>query len=419
MVKEDRGLLDETLSSMFSSLKYCKTYLFYAHMIAQCSIKIERSMDAPAGVAFMHDHYNLYINPEKFDMYTLEERLAILKHEMLHILNGHVLRTDDRIHLPWNLSTDCAINQFIDELHLPEGAITPKNFPVEKCPIKETSENYYDLLKQENDNECKSCNGTGKTQNGECEDCNGSGYKSKDGSEFTKIDTHETWQESEGDKELQSDLTKKMMEKSTNETIKSKGNVPQELSDWMELFNRKAELNWKKVLRGIVGNKKVNKRSTIMRKDRRFPNRMDLKGKTKDRIFNLLVITDVSGSVSDKALISLLSEIRHVCDVTKTAVDLIQIDTEAHIPEKLSKKSKLINRKACGGTILHHALDKAKEHNIEYDALVVTTDGYLVNSDVLYFARTNKKVIWLIEKGGDIMPSMNEGKMKAFQLKEI
>jgi len=402
MVKEDRGLLDETLSSMFSSLKYSRTYLFYAHMIAHCSIKIERDMDAPAGVSFMYDHYNLYINPEKFDLYTLEGRLAILKHEMLHILNGHLLRTDDRIHLLWNLSTDCAINQFIDESHLPQGAITPKNFPILNCPLKKSSENYYDLLKQQNDDEYEN-----------------SSYKNKDGSEFTKIDTHKTWQESEGDRELQSDLTKNMIEKSTNETIKSKGDVPHELSKWIEIFNRKAELNWKKVLRGIVGNKKVNKRSTIMRKDRRFPNRIDLKGKTKDRLFNLLVIADVSGSVSDKALISLLNEIRYICDITKTDVDLIQIDTEAHNPEKLSKKSKLINRKARGGTILHYALDKAKEYNIEYNAVVVATDGYLTKDDILYFSRINKKVVWLIESGGDIIPQMNEGKMKAFQLKEI
>lgn len=121
-----RGKLDDTLAAMFSNPDYSKTYLFYAHMIGQCSIIIDHDMPSPAGVAFMIDHYNLYINPDMFDTFTLVERLAILKHEMLHILYNHVVRKEDRVHLPWNYATDCAHNQHIDSNHLPKSAVTPE-----------------------------------------------------------------------------------------------------------------------------------------------------------------------------------------------------------------------------------------------------------------------------------------------------
>ncbi len=94
-----------------------------------------------------------------------------------------------------------------------------------------------------------------------------------------------------------------------------------------------------------------------MRSDRRFPQRTDLRGKTKDRMFNLLVVSDVSGSVSDTALLALWGEVQHICDITKTAVDLIQVDSNPFPPEKLEKKTKLIERKAQGGTVLSPALE--------------------------------------------------------------
>ena len=122
-----RGKLDDTLAAMFSNPEYRANYLFYAHVIGQCSIKIDKEIPAPAGVSFSVDHYNLYINPDEFGCYTLKERLAILKHEALHILYGHLgERGNGKNPAGWNISTDCALNQHIDQDHLPECAILPK-----------------------------------------------------------------------------------------------------------------------------------------------------------------------------------------------------------------------------------------------------------------------------------------------------
>jgi len=407
-----RGKIDDTLAVMFSSQEYSKDYLFYAHIIGQCSIVIDHDLPAPAGVSFQLDHYNLYINPKQFDVFPLLHRLGVLKHEMLHVIFDHIHRLDSRECRLWNYATDLTINQMIELDHLPETDFIPDvlskiiNKPI---PLNKSAEFYYELLKDSDilkDSDDKKSSGEGKES--------GEGKGSGEGKESGEPKGHEKWEESVGDPDLQRDVTKNMVERAQQSTIKSNGNVPNACSDWLSMLTRKAELNWKRVLRGIVGNKKVNKRTTISRRDRRFPHRDDLRGKVRDRTFNLLVVADVSGSMSDKAVIRTLSEVRHVCDVTKTSVNLIQVDSVAYQPEILTKKTSIIDRKGSGGTDLRCAIDMAK--SLDYQAIVVLSDGYVDESDVESFNKTNKRVIWLIESDG-VVPDGLSSRSHAFKLK--
>jgi predicted metal-dependent peptidase len=387
-----REAFDETMANMVAVGQYSKSYVFYGHMVAQCSIVLKR-MKAPAGVSFIHDHYQLSINPELFDAYSLEERLFIIQHEMHHILNGHLKRLEDRKFVRFNYATDCAINQLGNSKHMPQGCIIPANLPSKHpVPASLSAEQYYELIDEDD-------------------------LPPEDPS-YGAGGGHDEWLNSQGDEELQDDITKSMIENAINSTSKSHGDIPHNISQYLDLFTRKRELDWKKVLRGITGNKKVNSRKTIMRRDRRNPNFEHIKGKTKDRMFDLLVISDVSGSVSDTALYSLWGEIRHICDVTKTPVTIVQVDTHPYEPEQLKKTTKCITRKAAGGTNLSPAIQKARDKGIKFNAVVVTTDGYLSSTDVAHFEAIGLPVIWLIEKNGCMMEEMSHGRMSAFQLKE-
>lgn len=416
---EHKYIWEQTIANMFSNPTYANSYLFYAHMLAQCRVIFDDTMQAPAGVNFMHDHYNLYINPTGFDLtdeqfaaaqsqdpsasrhipgfceHPLEHRLGILKHEMLHILFAHIARKEDRDHRLFNIATDCAINQLIDRQHLPDGCIFPDTLPINPPPGL-TAEQYYELLFEFAKKQSKGGSG--------------SGFGSP-------LDSHDKWDESEGDADLQKDLTGNMLEKAGNATTKSRGNLPSEYSDWLSFFTTRAEVDWRNVLRNIVGQKRINVRKTIRRQDRRLPNFEWIKGRTKDRQFNLAVISDVSGSVDDAALLALWSEVRNICSLFNTEVTLVQVDTQPSSPEKLTRNTKSLERKACGGTILHPAIAKLKEHRVNYDALIVTTDGFIDDRDVEHFQAIGKRVIWLIESNGNVLPSMSSGRMQAFKLK--
>ena len=395
------GFEEAMTAAIVQSSPYCANYLFYASMIVQCAT-VFKPMEAPASVHFNVDHYVLSIDPEKFNAFPLEHRLGVLKHEMLHILGGHLIRFEDRENFQkWNFATDCAINQLIDASHLPSGCIYPNNLPVKpntKVPVKVNSEQYYDIIDD---------------QKLPPEDGSGDG----DGNGPSTLDDHSEWKNSKGTNEtLQKDIAKNMMEKATNETQKSRGNIPSEFSNWLELNSNSHQISWQRVLRNLTGNKRVNTRRTIMRSDRRFPKREDLKGKTKDRMFNLLLIGDESGSVSSEELVQGLAEVQNICKMTKTSLDYIAIDTQAHAPVKLTSSQRTFKRVASGGTNLHPALDMAKKHNIDFQAIVVITDGGLCSSDVAHFEAVGKRVIWLITSQGCIMDEMKHGNMQAYKL---
>lgn len=421
----DRSGFDEAIANLFSNPKYASTYLFYGHMVGQCRVVFDTNMKAPAGVNFMHDHFNLYINPsdqwvevdpakvtsktktrtvdgkteallEGFNSYPLEHRLGILKHEMLHILYNHMRRKGDRDHQAFNVSTDCAINQLIERTHLPKDCIFPDQFPSAsgKVPTGLTAEQYYELIDKNYDPNSGSGSGSG-----------------------SPLDDHDKWGESQGDGELSEDIAKGMADRAVSNTQKARGNVPSELSEWLSLLSRKREITWQQLLRHITGNKRVGTRKTILRPDRRLPNSEWIKGRTKDRRFNVLVISDVSGSVSDKGLLSLWGEVRNICELTQSSIDLIQVDTRPSKPEKLTKNTKSIQRKACGGTYLTPAIKTARDSKLDFQCVVVTTDGYLDEEDIGNFEKLGCPVIWLIENDGRIMQEMNHSRMKAFQLK--
>lgn len=423
----DRSAFDEAIAAMaVMTSEFHKDYVFYLHILAQCRVTFDEQMMAAAGVAFHHDHYTLYINPKEViydgpdtegkhvtvlgfsQSMPIAQRVGILKHEMLHIILRHLERKEDRDHQKFNIAADCALDQEIPKKHLPDYAIYPdNNFPSKKQPaFGLTAEEYYDLIddmpKSDDDDEKGQGQGSG----------DGDPRPGKGGM------NHDKWNESAGDAELQQELTKRMTEKAATETQKSAGRLPASYAQIIENLTKAREVCWKQVLRRIVGNKKVNTRRTLMRRDRRLPNANWIKGKTKDRIFDLGVISDVSGSVSDKALHKLWGEIINICDTYNTPVTVVQVDTQPMKPEELTKKTKKIERKACGGTVLAPALEMFKESKVHYDALVVTTDGYLWGDDIEPFAALKVPVIWLIEPDGQIMPEMEQNGMRAIKLKD-
>lgn len=382
-----RDGLDETFASMIlQSSSYSQQYCFYAHLAAMCSVSLER-MQAPAAVSFHLDHYRLHVNPELFDKFPIQERLFVIQHEMHHILNGHVHRLEDRDHRAFNYATDCAINQLGNPKHMPNGLIIPATLPSKhKVPDKLSAEQYYELL---------------------------------DRDQLPPEDPnfgHDKWGDSQGDEELQADITKGMIEKAIAQTQKSRGDVPGDISRYLDLHSRKAELDWRKLLKQYLSNKKTNTKKTILRRDRRSPHLEHIKGRVKERTFTAAMISDVSGSVSDTELYALWNETRHICEVNNAAIQVVQVDARAYDPTPLTKGTKIFPRKATGGTYLSPALEKLKEHHIDYSILIVTTDGELSEDDVAKFAATGKPIIWLISANGTVMESMQTSRMKAFKI---
>ena len=406
-IKKQRESFEEAIVNMSTNISYVREYMFYHRILCNCNVVLDTSLkNIPAGVSVHYNKINLYINPHVFNYKSLENRMAILKHEALHIIHNHFLRATEehnRNHDLWNISTDCAINQQCNEEHLK--GLNGINYKTLKqdlkleidVPADLDSESYFELLKQD-------CEKQGRI----------SEMSSLDG-----YDDHSSWKRSKGNPELLKDFTKNIIEKAIESTLKAKGDIPSYVTDLLALYSKKKEIDWKKVLRNIVGNKKTSTRTTIQKRNRRLQDRIDLKGKTKDRRFNVLTVVDVSGSVLDEELQNAVGEILHICKLTNSDLDLIQVDSEARAPEKIKSNKKTFNRTGNGGTDLRHAIDKAKEYHLNYDCIVVCTDGYICRDDIDAYFNLKQKVIWLITSKGTINENMNSGRMQAFKLKSL
>ena len=153
-----------------------------------------------------------------------------------------------------------------------------------------------------------------------------------------------------------------------------------------------------------------------MKSDRRFPNRGDLKGKTKDRVFELTVVVDISGSMFDEEILQGLNEIHHICITTNTTMNLIQIDSVVHNVEKFTTKTKIFKRVGNGGTFMEPAIDYIRENKIQTDGCIFITDGWI--EDVSRWRHPPKyKVIFLVTTEKEIPGIEKIKRYKQYNLK--
>ena len=383
--RQDRHYFEETISKMFGRNS---NFVFYAHVLAQCKVHIERTLPAPAAVNFENTRYNLFINPLLFDRFTVEERTAILIHEAKHICYNHVTIRMKSDFERWNYAGDIAINQEIEGL--PEGCLTPElyGFPREK-----SAEQYYDALedneeykKQKKEQEQKQ-----KEIEEKIKEAIENGEFDYDGT--TPIDDHSKWSESTGQASYQKEVTKRMVEKAYQQT---RGNLPSDINKILEVHETKHVVDWRRALRKVTGNKPANKRPDRRRPNRRFPKRMELHGKRRDTTYTIATILDVSGSMKDSDIVKGLAEIREIARMSNSSVKIIQVDAEVKEVEDFDANTKSIVRGGAGGTRMFPGVEYLDENGIEYNALVIITDGW-VEKDWPYIPKV--PTFWLTTSG--------------------
>jgi len=393
-----KNQLEEAIVQMITyNYSSNESLMWYGHLVTQCEIKRDLNMPSPAGVRFKFNKYEMFINPLMFGLYSTDEQIAILKHEMLHIINLHIVRQKDRDHKKWNYGTDISINQLIP--NIPVDGLQPEKFGFEK---NLNAEQYYDMIptnyegssedgegEGESSGSCSSSgqgdgegngSGSGEPQDGD-DDVIDNEQKLKDmiakalnAAQEGMVGDHGKWQESEGDEQAAKEITRQMTETATN---KSRGMSPSECDQAIQMLKMKEQINWKKELRRIVGNRKAFTKLTIKKNDKRFPGRKDLRGKTKNHVADILVILDVSGSMSDEEIMYGLNEIKAIAEKAGAGVKIMQVDTEPKIVEDFDPKAKEFSRRGYGGTYLWPAVEMAVEKKIRFDAVVMITDGYI------------------------------------------
>jgi len=394
---ELKQLYEETIVNLISSPQYVNKS-FYGFILAKCKVHFDDSFPT-LGVYFENNTWNLMIG-DIFKRISFNERIGVLIHETRHILDLHMSRMETRKKEIWNIAADIAINQTIE--HIPEEGVFPETFDF---PKNESAETYYELLIQEQEKQEQEKQEA--EENGESWDGPGENSQGKQKPDLTNMDQegslgfddHSKWEElSEEEKELAKSTAEQMVKEAITQ---SRGNLPGDIEQILNLLRRKPKISWKKELRNILSSRSGSKIETIKKRNRRFPGRPDLRGKKiyKDRPI-VIVGVDTSGSMDDSDILNGLSEIYYLMK-NIGELKIAQIDTEIKDIEKYDpNKFKSFKRKGYGGTLMEPLPDYIMENRESCDVLIMISDCWIedVESSSVW-QKFKKPVLWLNTSG--------------------
>jgi len=358
-----------------------------------------------AGVTVDKDtlQFKMLYNPDFFKDMEENKIKGVLMHEFYHLIFKHVTsrKPENVPHLVWNIAGDLAINSMIGADNLPEGCCIPGGKQFEDYPMGKTAEFYLEMMKD--DEQFGDGNGGFKDLDGQS------------GSDFGNFDDHSGWDElTDDERQMVEERAKDIMEKAAKEANNSGrgwGSVSSGIKK--EIMERlKTRVDWKKVLRAFVGAaQRADKSNTMRRINRRFP--YIHAGRKVNRVANIAISIDQSGSVSDSELNAFFNELNKLSELATFTV--IPFDTKVAEDKvytwKKGEKRKW-ERVMYGGTCFNAPTDYVNKGNF---------DGHIVLTDLQAPKPKSSRCrrMWMASKSNvDHMPFKTQERVIAIDVKQ-
>jgi len=303
-------------------------------------------------------------------------------------LNKHILRGKNKQKMIFNIASDMAINQYID--NLPKHALLPERF---KLPRNKESEYYYrKLFKNMKTVEIEVDGGSqGGKDKGKDKQGQGQGKEKKKG----VLDNHSVWEKGNKNKDYQHQVIKTAIKKTLNNT-KDYGNLPANIQAEIQkaLFHETA--NWKAILQRFLHRATiVHTLPTRKKMNRRYGFYYD--GSRVECKLELLIAIDTSGSISDNDLSLFFAEIDKI-KALGMKITIAEIDTAVHKVYPYKNQPHIVSGR--GGTDFVPLFQKAKRLTPQPNAIIYLTDLY---ANLKFKNPTNIPTLWAItQNGGNI-----------------
>lgn len=313
--------------------------------------------------------YEMLYNPEFMAKLPDNEKLGVLMHEFYHIIFDHVTERlpPEGMTKMWNIATDLAINGLpgvIDKI--PSIGCIPGKGPFAHLPPEMSADFYFEELKKQKE---QGKGEKGEKGEGEGEPSDGSG----DGL-GEPMDDHSGWGEVDEDtKQIAKERLGEILKDAVKEASKSNnwGSVSSSMKK--QIMERlKTWVDWRKMLSYFIkATVKADKTATIRKINKRFP-RIHA-GKKVQRLANIAISIDQSGSVGDDMLALFFNELNKLADIATFTV--VPFDTEVDESKVYVWKKgarKVWERVLCGGTDFNAPTKWVNERN--FDGHIVLTD---------------------------------------------
>jgi len=382
--KEFFGLVDKVNLSLMEDKDN-----FYGYFLLQMSRELRFDISSPTAVNFKGAKYVLYFNPIVFLALNLKQMESAIKHEILHIVSMHLIRAKELQNsystLAINLAMDIVVNTHLD--HLPPYATTLEwlnvHYSLKLLPFEpfeyyaEKIQTALDLLEVVEDDTADDSNNDETLETA-----------------YNPEKTHDIWEDSsELDEQTLKEFTEKFIDAS------QKGRIPNYLESMISsLKNSQGELPWNLYLKRLMGSVESNQKKTITRRNRRQPDRLDLRGQLRSHKAKIVVALDISGSISDAEFNQAIKEVLSIVKNYNHEITIIECDSEIRrVYQVKSVKDLKARIDIRGNTSFTPVFEYANTKKI--DLLVYFTDGK--GEEKLHAIPKGYKVLWVISGRGD------------------
>jgi predicted metal-dependent peptidase len=367
---------------------------FYGYFLFQMSRDIRFDISSPTAVNFKKAKYVIYFNPIIFLTLNIQQMESTIKHEILHILSMHLIRAREfkgrYSKISINMAMDVVVNKYLN--NLPPYATTLEwvnlNYSLKLKPF-EPFEYYVEKLQTaiallEEDKDA-------------AEDDSDIEQSNKDNNietDYSPEKTHDLW-------EASSDIDEKTLREFTEKSISNslKGKTPAYLEGMIAaLKNSKGELPWNLYLHRLMETIESNKKKTVTRRNRRQPNRLDLRGELRSHKPQIAVALDISGSISDEEFKQAIKEVLSIVKNYNHEITIIECDAEIRRSYKVKTIKDIKERSNIrGGTRFTPVFEYANNNKI--NLLVYFTDGK--GEERLQVIPNGYKTLWVISGRGE------------------
>lgn len=361
---------------------------FYGHLLVGLN-KRAAKMECLVRLAPSSRQVVFEVNAARWLKASEEQRLASLRHELVHLILRHPLRAKEKANARvWGMACDLVVNQLVDTKAL-ESPLMAEDFDL---PRSLSADEYYALLSPIDERHCSglSCS-AGSKINKWCKNAGaGSG-------------THARWQDfaelSSGtlstlDTNVEDLL--KVVVKRTRTRSKSWGYLPGRLVSVLSNLGMPAQLPWRRLLRLFLAQSgRTYIRGTLSRASKRYGT---IPGTKVRRRHLLTVAIDTSGSIANADLEVFFAEIYAIWR-RGTTVQIVEADAavaRTYLYKGVTPKA-VAGR---GGTDFNAAIRWSNEHRA--DGLVYFTDGHASRPRV----ESRCPVLWVVTESGstDVLP---------------
>jgi len=375
---------------------------FLSSIMNKCLRETSYEIKEVAGIYISNDRNTptIVLNPILFMQFSENHQSDIILHEIMHFINGHLSSDYKNLNeydsYLMNLAMDCAINQY---LKLPEEFVSldwiNNKFKV-NCKEKEDHLYYYENIKNSSEN--KKIEEEIKKSKDKANEKFDSLFNGKsDSSLLDKIkeyldkiitdkvidhSIHSNQNNEEDNSSLSNNIKNKEMDFIVEKFLDDlknvlKGDLPYNIQERLNKLKTPPQIPWTEELKKICGSIRIPYKKTILRRSRRQPKRLDIKGRLSDRKIKLAVAFDTSGSISNKDAESMLNETLSIIKAYNYELDVYECDA------KIQNKYKVKNEKDLkyefngrGGTAFSPIFEMNNGLTTKYDLIVYFSDGY-------------------------------------------